>query len=101
MQAPIVTKEVLKMYDKYDGDFGLLDERWASANDRQKLTSEQMSLFSEYEDKLHLIRLTGYSSQMIESALRRITELEKVIDPEVIEILKKRELEKELPHAIL
>jgi len=31
----IITKEILEIYDKYDGDFGLLDERWASANDRQ------------------------------------------------------------------
>jgi predicted alpha/beta hydrolase family esterase len=86
----IITKEVLDLYDKYDQDFGLLDERWADARDRHKVTAEQCPLLAEYVDKLHLIKLTTYSSEFTETALKRIAELEKMIDSEVIEILKRR-----------
>lgn len=41
MQDVMVTREVLEVYDKYDGDFGLLDERWASVEDRRKVSNEQ------------------------------------------------------------
>lgn len=93
MQNIIVTKEVLEVYDQYEGDFGLLDERWASEKDRQRLTTEQMVLFSEYEDKLHLIKLdTPAMSLLRERALKRLPELEKVIDPEVVRIMRKRVL---------
>jgi len=48
MENLIITKDVLDIYDKYEGDFGLLDERWASKKDREKVTMEQSSLFCEY-----------------------------------------------------
>jgi len=91
----IITKEILEIYDKYDGDFGLLDERWASANDRQKVTREQSRLLSEYVDKLHLITLGNAALlQMKGNALKRIAELEKVMDREVVEVLRRRVLDK-------
>jgi len=91
----IITKEILEIYDKYDGHFGLLDERWASANDRQKVTREQSRLLSEYVDKLHLITLGNAALlQMKGNALKRIAELEKVMDREVVEVLRRRVLDK-------
>ena len=90
MKNIIINKEILDLYDEYDQDFGLLSERWASPKDRQKITAEQAMLFGEYVDKLHLIKLDTYSSQMIENARKRIAELEKSIDPEVVEILRNR-----------
>ncbi|MDB6003049.1 MAG: hypothetical protein JWR15_36 [Prosthecobacter sp.] len=69
MNRIIVTKEVLELCD-------------------------QMLLFSEYVDKLHLTKCEaysdGYSDQMQERTSRRIAELDNVIDPEVVAILKKR-----------
>jgi hypothetical protein len=90
MEDLIITKEILGVYDKYDGDFGLLDERWASKDDRKKVTLEQSVLLGEYVDKLHLIKLDTISAQMGEAALKRIAEVEKVMDREVIKILRKR-----------
>lgn len=87
----IVTREVLTLYDKYNGDFGMLHERGANEADKHKLTSEQMLLFSEYEDKLHLIKIDNARiREMQQKALIRLPELEKLIDPEVVQILKHR-----------
>lgn len=86
----IIGKDVLEIYDKYDHDFGLLDERWASEKDRQKVTLQQTMLFSEYVDKLHLIKSETGSATLKESTLRRIEEIEKFMEPAVIETLKTR-----------
>lgn len=98
MKDVIVTSEVLDIYDKYDGDFGLLDERWAPGKDRQKVTLEQTMLFSEFVDKLYLIKLDNISIQMREHALKRIAEIEQVMDPEVAETLRRRVLENTVHH---
>jgi hypothetical protein len=90
MKDVTITKEVLDLYDKYDQDFGLLNERWADPKDRDKVTAGQMQILGEYVDKLHLLKLDTYSSQYMESAKERIVELEELIDCEVIAILKKR-----------
>lgn len=92
MEGVIVTREVLDLYDKYHGDFGLMDERWANPKDLQKASDEQMMLLSEYVDKLHFSKLdpTLYCLEMRERARERIAELEKVIDVEVVAILRKR-----------
>jgi hypothetical protein len=95
MEEVIVTKQVLEIHDRYQGDFGLLDERWASEEDRQKVTAEQCHLLGEYVDKLHFIKLDPglYCVEMREDARKRIAALEKVIDAEVVAILRKRVLE--------
>jgi hypothetical protein len=92
MKSVIVTKEVLDLYDKYEGDFGLLDERWADKRDREKVTREQCLVLGQYVDKLMFSQLEPglYSVQMTEAAVKRIAELEELIDDEVIEILRKR-----------
>lgn len=89
----IVTKEVLEIYDKYDQDFGLLHERWASEEDRQKVTPEQCHLLSDYVDKLYLIKLDAPSVEIKAKATKRLAEIEKVMDPEVVQTLRKRVLE--------
>lgn len=97
-----ITREVLALYDDYDGDFGLLDECWARKKDRQRATPEQMQLFSEYVDKLRFIRLNPdlFHPQLMADAFKRIAELETIIDREVIEILRARLLGRtdQLPH---
>lgn len=92
MSNVIVGKEVLDIYDKYDQDFGLLDERWASEKDRQKVTSEQCRILSEYIENLQVVKIEAYSAQMKEHALMRIGEIEKIMDHEVSEILRGRVL---------
>ena len=91
MADGMVTKEVLDLYDKYYGDFGLLGERWADPEDADKFAAEG-ALLSEYVDKLHFINLnpTLYCLEMRESARERIAELEKVIAPEIIAIVRRR-----------
>jgi len=92
MKNVIITREVLDLYDKYEGDFGLLDERWADKRDREKVTSEQCFILGQYVDKLEFTRLEPglYSVQMREAAAKRIGELEELIDYEVVEILRQR-----------
>jgi hypothetical protein len=92
MKNVIIGREILDIYDKYDHDFGLLDERWASERDRQKVTLEQSMLFSEYVEKLQLIKHNAISLDMKENVLKRIAEIEKVMDDVVVEILRKRVL---------
>ena len=86
----IVTKNILDIYDKYDGDFGLLDEPWASKKDGDMVSSEQAMLLSEYSDTLNFLKVDGVSEKMRLKALEKITELERFIDNEVIDVLKKR-----------
>jgi hypothetical protein len=88
----IIGKDVLNLWDEYDQDFGLLDERWACEEDRRRLTPEQGKLFGEYLDSLLLMKVKVAAVQLKEEALQRINEIEKVMDPEVAEILKKRVL---------
>lgn len=86
----IVTKIILDIHDKYDREFGLLDEPWASKKDRDMVSSEQAMLLSEYADTLNFLKVEGVSEKMRLKALDKITELEGFIDNEVIDILKKR-----------
>lgn len=52
-----------------------------------------MAIFSEYEDKLQLIKIDNVRvRELQQKALIRIPELEKIIDPEVVKILRGRVL---------
>lgn len=86
----VITRELLEIHDKYNQDFGLLDERWADEEDRQRVTGEQCGMLGEYVDKLHQIKLEGFSEEMQERALERIRDIEEVTDPEVVLILRNR-----------
>ena len=92
----IVTHEVLELYDKYDGDLGLIDERWADEDDQNKITLEQTELLAEYLEKLNLLTIRAYSEKMKIEARERALELEKFIDCDVVTILKKRVQEGEM-----
>lgn len=86
----IVTKEILDIYDKYEGDFGLLDEPWASKKDRDKVSFEQSKVLSEYIDLLQFVNVKNISNEIKNKTKTRIEELECMIENEVINILKER-----------
>ena len=86
----MITKKILDIYDKYEGDFGLLDEPWASKKDREIVSSFQSQLLSEYIEQLHFVKIENISNKMRTQTLERIRELEKYIDKDVIKILKSR-----------
>ncbi len=89
----LVTKELLDFYDEFEGDFGLLDERWARQKDRDRYEQfgrESASLLGEYVYKLHFVKGEALSEKLRSDTVKRIAELECVIDPEVVAILKER-----------
>jgi len=86
----LVNKALLDLHDKYDGDLGLLDERWASKEDRVAFSSEQIRTLGEYVDKLHISRACNLAQEFRSSVETRIKELEERIEPEVVTILRKR-----------
>ena len=85
-----VTKALLDLHDKYDGDLGLLDERWASKQDREAFSSEPIRMLGEYIDQLQLAQVGRLAPDYRIRVEERIIELEQSIVPEVIEILKGR-----------
>ena len=68
----------------------MLDERWTSKKDRDAFTSDQMRTLGEYIEKLNLIQIDSLSPELRNSTEERIGELEDLIEPEVIEILRAR-----------
>lgn len=91
--AILITKELLDFYDEYEGDFGLLDERWAPQKDRDRYNHfghEKASLLSEYVDKLHFVKVDKLADKLRSDTAKRISELESIIAPEVITILRNR-----------
>lgn len=86
----LVTKDLLALHDKYDGDLGLLDERWASDRDRTAFSAGQIQTLGEYIDKLNLAYVEGLSEDLRARTTHRLQELEKQINPEVIQILRDR-----------
>lgn len=92
MKTVAITRDILALYDKYDGDFGLISERWALKEDQNKATPEQMAIFGEYVDKLHFIQCDPalFHPPLMENALKKVAELETFIDGEVVAILRER-----------
>jgi hypothetical protein len=86
----LVTKDLLALHDKYDGDLGLLDERWASERDRTAFSAGQIQTLGEYIDKLNLAYVEGLSEDLRARTTHRLQELEKQINPEVIRIIRDR-----------
>ena len=86
----LVTKSHLDILDKYDGDLGLLSERWASQIDREEFTTEQPSVLGQYIDKLWFSEVDCLSVDLRARVEREIKELESHIEPEVVCILRGR-----------
>jgi len=86
----LVNKVLLDLLDKYHGDLGLLDERWATEKDRKAFSSEQIRTLGEYVDKLHFVKTPRLSQEFKMRIESRIQELEKHIDPTVISVLRQR-----------
>jgi hypothetical protein len=88
--SDFVTKDILDVFDKYEGDFGLLDEPWASKRDREKVSVKQSMILGEYVDKLILLKVENISHKLRESTMARIIELERSIDAQVVTIVRGR-----------
>lgn len=86
----MVTKKILEIYDKYEYDFGLLDEPWAKKEDRDIVSSEQAQTLCNYIEKLEFINLNNISSDLRSKTIAEIEKLELNIDQEVIDIIKMR-----------
>jgi hypothetical protein len=86
----LVTKPLLDLHDKYHGDFGLLGEPWASKQDREAFTDEQMRTLGEYLDRVHFAKVDCLSPELRLQIENKIKELEQHIAPEVLTILRER-----------
>jgi hypothetical protein len=86
----MVTKKILEIYDKYEGDFGLLDEPWAKKKDRELVSSEQAQILSNFIEKLEFLNLNNISSDLRGKTIVEIKKLELQIDQDVIDIIRKR-----------
>lgn len=87
----LVTKQLLALYDKYEGDWGLLDERWADKRDSELFSAEQMRTLGQYLQQLALSSVDCLAPEFRKEVERRIDELELLIDPEVVSTLRDRE----------
>jgi hypothetical protein len=86
----MVTKKTLEIYDKYEGDFGLLYEPWANKKDRELVSSEQAQTLSSFIEKLEFLNLNNISSDLRIKTIEEIVKLELQIDKEVIDIIRRR-----------
>ena len=86
----LVTKELLDLHDKCDGDLGLLDERWAAKEDRALFSGEQIRALGEYLEQLRLRQSDILSSELRRKVEHRIGELEMLIAPDVVTTLHER-----------
>ena len=84
-----VNKELLDLYYKYDQEFGLLDEPWASKKDRELFDQYEPNVLEEYIDKLHFVKVENLHASLRDKTNNEIKELENFIDSKVIDILKK------------
>ncbi len=87
----LVTKQLLALHDKYDGDLGLLHERWADKRDRGLFSAEQIRTLGEYLQQLAMSEVDSLAPEFRRQVEDRIDELERLIEPEVVAILRERE----------
>ena len=87
----LVTKQLLALHDKCDGDLGLLDERWADKRDLELFSAEQMRTLGDYLQQLALRGADCLAPEFRKEVERRIDELEMLIDPDVVATLRNRE----------
>lgn len=70
--------------------FGLLHERWAPEVDRQKFSSAQLQVLSQYVSQLQFSRVEALSASLRTKVQAEIVRLETFIDDDVIQILHDR-----------
>ena len=87
----LVTKELLALHDKYEGDLGLLHERWADKRDAERFSAEQMRTLGDYQQQLALIQVDCLAPEFRRRVEDRMIELERLIDPDVVVTLRERE----------
>lgn len=88
----VVTREVLALHDKFEGDIGLVDEPWVSKKSREEVRKHlpALQMLGEYVDQLYFVKVETLSADLRSRTLERIEELESVIADEVIDVVKKR-----------
>ena len=87
----LVTKQLLDLHDKYDGDLGFLEERWADKRDRELFSAKQMQTLGEFQELLALSQVNCLAPEFRSQVEQRIAELERLIDPDVIAKLRERQ----------
>lgn len=87
-----VTQDILSLHDEFEGDIGLVDERWVSEKKREevRIHLSALQLLGEYVDQLYFVKVKFLSADLKSRILRRITELERDIEDEVIDVMRKR-----------
>ena len=85
-----VTLEVLQLWDKYDQDFGLLEERWADEGDRHMFPEKVLACLEQYWSLLHEVQTSAYSDELRLKIQTRLDQLEPFINVTVREELMKR-----------
>ena len=94
----LVTKQFLALHDKYDGDLGLLDERWAAKRDRYLFSDDQIRTFGDYLQQLALGDADCLTPEFRRQVEHRIDELERLIEPDVVATLRARRTDSNPSH---
>ena len=87
----LVTKQLLALHDKYEGDLGLLHERWADKRDRELFSKEQMWTLGDYQQQLAWSDVDCLAPEFRKQVEHRIDELESLIEPDVVATLRERQ----------
>lgn len=87
-----VTQDILRLHDEFEGDIGLVSERWVSEKKREevRIHLSALQLLGEYVDQLYFVKVKFLSADLKSRTVSRITELERDIEDEVIDVMRKR-----------
>jgi len=85
----LLNQALVELFIRYDGDLGLLDERWANPKDREAFSSEQFYTLGQYVDQVSLAKTRVLSPEYRLRIENSIKDLEKQIAPEAITFLQK------------
>ncbi len=86
----LVTMDVIQLWDKYDQDFGLLEEPWADKEDYHKFTSEALYTLAQYWNLCHEVKVKAYSDELRAKIQNQIDDLSSKISIEALEELHSR-----------
>ncbi|MCX6836619.1 MAG: hypothetical protein NTX35_02255 [Verrucomicrobia bacterium] len=84
----LVEQALVELFIRYDGDLGLMDERWANPKDREAFGSEQLYTLGQSIDQVSLAKSPALSSEYRLQIENRIKDLQKQIEPEAIMLLQ-------------
>lgn len=86
-----ITKEMLSLYDEYEGG-SLLSEPWVpeAARVHFQTLDEPYGRLGEYINKMYFVRVKSLSPELRAASQQRIDELEQYIDDEVVRLVEAR-----------